>query len=124
VLWVTDGRGLVGVSALKNPRQSYSERVFAKSRSGLRYADYSLEFGYLYVEEDRRGCGYGSALTEGALILAGNAGVFATTREANTEVHPRLVKQGFEQIGVPYESKRGDFNLLLFVRQAPVTSNS
>jgi len=108
--------GLAGVAALKVPRKSYWEGVFEKSKSGLSRADYPLEFGYLYVEEDRRKKGFGRMLIERTLALAGSEGVFATTREENTKVHPRLVEQGFQQSGSPYKSRRGKFNLLLFVR--------
>jgi GNAT superfamily N-acetyltransferase len=121
VLWMSDPRGLTGVAALKIPRQSYWQRVFADTKSGLAYQEYPFEFGYLYVEQDRRGKGYGSALVLKALSLAGNEGVFATTREDNTDVHPCLLKGGFRQIGQPYSSKRGDFRLLLFVRPGAKT---
>lgn len=116
VLWTNDARVLTGVSALKIPRQSYREGVFTKAKSALNHGDYPLEFGYLYVEEDRRKNGYGRVLVKKALSLAGKDGVFATTREANKDFHPFLVDQGFVLVGEPYKSKRGEFNLLLFVR--------
>jgi GNAT superfamily N-acetyltransferase len=116
VLWTQDEKGVAGVAALKIPRQSYWEGVFEKSESGLSHAEFPLEFGYLYVEEDRRKKGLGHMLIQRTLILAGSEGIFATTREKNTRVHSRLIEQGFQQAGSPYKSKRGDFNLLLFVR--------
>lgn len=116
VLWTSDARGLTGVVALKIPRQSYWQRVFADTKCGLPCEEYPFEFGYLYVEKDRRENGYGSALVLKTLSLAENQGVFATTREDNEEFHPFLLKQGFKQVGQPYNSKRGDFRLLLFVR--------
>lgn len=116
VLWTSDKRGLTGVAALKVPRKNYWTRVFADTSSGLLYREYPFEFGYLYVEEDRRDEGYRRALIQKTLSLAGGSGVFATTRETNTDFHPFLLKQGFKRIGQPYKSKRGDFNLLLFVR--------
>lgn len=116
VLWTSDARGLTGVAALKIPRESYRRRVFADTKSGLAYQEYPFEFGYLYVSEDRRENGYGSALVLRTLSLAGNRGVFATTREDNKDFHPFLLKQGFKQVGISYKSKRSDFYLLLFVR--------
>ncbi len=116
VLWASDARGLTGVAALKVPRKSYWQRVFTETNCGLSHQDYPLEFGYLYVETDRRDQGYGRALVQHTLNLAASEGVFATTREANADFHPFLVKQGFERVGQPYKSTRGNFRLLLFVR--------
>lgn len=116
VLWTSDRQGLTGVSALKLPRDNYWQRVFADTGSGLSYREFPVEFGYLYVEKDRRENGYGSALVLRTLHLAENQGVFATTREDNKDFHPFLVKQSFKQVGHAYKSKRGDFRLLLFVR--------
>src|SRR5690349_9800426 len=90
VLWTSDARGLTGVAALKIPRQSYWEGVFTKAKSGLAYQEYPFEFGYLYVEADRRDEGYGRALMQKTLSLAGDKGVFATTREPNLDFHPFL----------------------------------
>ncbi|MGH8251709.1 MAG: GNAT family N-acetyltransferase [Steroidobacteraceae bacterium] len=116
LLWTNDARGLTGVSALKIPRSSYRERVFAEAKCNLHCQDYPLEFGYLYVEEDRRDQGYGTTLVDRTLQLAESDGVFATTRETNEVFHPFLTKRGFVRAGERCKSKRGDFWLLLFVR--------
>jgi hypothetical protein len=116
VVWASDSNGLAGVCALKSPRRNYRRRVFVDSICNLACEAYPLEFGYLYVEVGRRNQGYGNSLVVATLNLAEGCGIFATTREANTEFHALLIRNGFRQVGQAYRSERNESWLFLFVR--------
>lgn len=110
---------LVAVAAIKNPFPSYKRDVFRKAGVPAEADNFSLELGYLFVEEAHRRNGYGPQLVKKAIAPQGGAPIFATTRSNNERMHEILQENGFVQIGSDYPSKRDPSRYLrLFVRQA------
>jgi hypothetical protein len=116
LLWIAEGSALVGVSALKLPRDSYRRRVFTDTNSGLDWRPFKLELGYLFVVPGKQDKGYGRTLLDETLALAGSDAVFATTRVDNEKMHNALPNRGFTRIEPPYGSTDGTRSLVLYVK--------
>jgi len=110
-----DGQ-LVGVGALKHPRSSYRNAVFAKARATAPSDRYPVELGWVVVAKLHQVRGLSARIIGELLALAKNENVFATTR-----VHDRAMRfasvHGFEPNGNPYPSGRG-YNLVLYLHNA------
>lgn len=109
---------LCGVAALKRPEENYRKKISAQSGIPLPEAEYRFELGWVFVMPSARGRGFSVDLTREALSAAGAAGVFATSRSDNIAMHRALAKFGFEPVGEPYPSDRGDYQLQLFLLHA------
>jgi predicted GNAT family N-acyltransferase len=78
-----------------------------------------LEFGYAFVEEDRRGNGDGRDLMIAAMEALGKRAAFATARVTNDRITKILGLNNFEIVGREYPSDDDSSRLLrLFVRPA------
>jgi hypothetical protein len=109
---------LCGIAALKHPEQSYRKHVSTKSTVPLSEKEYPLELGWVFIMPSARGRKFSVDLTRAALAVAGEKGVFATSRVGNSGMHASLEKSGFLPVGIPYPSTRGDYELQVFVRRA------
>jgi GNAT superfamily N-acetyltransferase len=116
-----DGQ-LVGVGALKHPRSSYRNMVFAKAQATVPSDRYRVELGWVVVAKSHQGRGLSARIIGQLLALAKNENVFATTR-----VDERAMRfasaNGFEPNGNSYPSGRG-YNLVLYLHNAAPQSTS
>lgn len=109
---------LVGVAALKHPEAAYRERVSSKSGYPLPVEKFSYELGWIYISPAARRIGLSVSLVHALFARVGNSNVFATARSDNVAIHGSLVKVGFNAVGTPYKSTRGDYALQVFSRHA------
>ena len=109
---------IVGVGALKNPNLDYKLKVFGRTKADAPDDphDYRFELGWFYILEDYRHQGISKKLRNVLLRRAGTAGIYATSKENNVYMHLCLQSRAFVRTGCPYRSDRGNFNLVLFVR--------
>lgn len=121
LLWLQDEKGVYGVAAIKNPTDHHRMGVFEKAGVAGRSSEVALEFGYAFVEEDRRGNGDGRALMIAAMEALGSRAAFATARVANDKITRILARNNFEIVGREYPSDEDPLRFLrLFVRPAQV----
>jgi predicted GNAT family N-acyltransferase len=113
------GEKLVGVAALKRPKDSYRKKVSARSGFELSKSAFPFELGWVYVRPEGRGGGLSKQLVAACLATAGSAGVFATTREDNDPMRCCLAKNGFKRVGQPYKGERGDHLLVVYAQTLP-----
>jgi GNAT superfamily N-acetyltransferase len=114
-LRTSDGR-LVGVGALKHPRPSYRNRVFANAQATTASDEYPVELGWVVVAKTHQGQGLSTRIVAELLPFAKDENVFATTR-ADQRVMHYASDHGFEINGKPYPSGRG-YDLVLCLRNA------
>ncbi|MGH9774231.1 MAG: GNAT family N-acetyltransferase [Candidatus Acidiferrales bacterium] len=107
---------LCGIAALKCPEEGYRKGISNKSGVPLSEAEYPFELGWVFVMPSARGRKFSQDLTRTAIAVAGDKGVFATSRTDNIGMHSSLAKCGFLPTGAPYPSTRGEYKLQVFVR--------
>lgn len=112
IAWVESDNEPVAVGVLKNPVNSYKQKVFQSAGKPELANRYNLELGYIYVDPDFRNQGLASSIVD---ALA-RENIYATTRENNPKMISILKTAGFRQAGDPYPSARGNYNILLWVR--------
>ena len=90
---------IFGVAALKQPKESYREKI--KDRSGvmLLKANYSYELGYIFLDDSLQGHRLSYPLVLAALGYADGAGIFATVRIDNDKMRRTLKRAGFIAVG-------------------------
>jgi predicted GNAT family N-acyltransferase len=119
LLWFQDKNGMYGVAAIKRPSETHHKGVFEKAGVADLSPEFSLEFGYVYVEEDRRKQGEGRELMLAAMKALGGRAAFATARAANDKITKMLEKNDFKIVGHEYSSDDDPSRMLrLFVRAA------
>ena len=117
VAWFESKSSMHAVAALKMPYDSYKERVFRKAGIPEESQKFGLELGYVYVEEAKRGNGYGAALVKRIIETSDKSPVYATTRSDNDAMQAILRKNGFASVGSAYTSERNPSqSLMLFAR--------
>lgn len=116
VFLYSDDHHLIGVSALKRPNLSYKQKVFHHAGSSRSANEFTFELGWIFIEEESRQKGLSKLLMEELLKVAGNAKVYATTREKNTAMRKTNERFGFMQSGSAYQSDEGNYKLVLFTR--------
>ena len=114
-LRASDGQ-LVGVGALKHPRPSYRNRVFANAQATTASDEYRVELGWVVVAKAHQGQGLSTRIVGELLPFAKDENVFATTR-ADERVMRYASDHGFEINGKPYPSGRG-YDLVLYLRKS------
>lgn len=115
LLWMERRGSPFAVAALKTPLGAYKERIFRKAGIPEMHEKFILELGYIYVDEAKRGNGFGRALVKKALALH-KEGIYATSRADNNRMKDILTENGFYAVGLPYKSERSDSRLVLHVR--------
>jgi ribosomal protein S18 acetylase RimI-like enzyme len=111
LLWIEDNGSMVAVAAVKVPLPSYRRGTFNKAKV-LGNAQFPLEIGYICVDANHRRKGYGKALVEMAVEIAGADGIFATTRTNNDGMKTILEDAGFRLTGQAYPSSEDLARLL------------
>lgn len=113
IAWAEQDGRACGVIVLKQPLPAYRDKVFEAAGVPELAQKYRFELGYTYVEPAQRS--QGTSVKLGRLMVRDlNGPVFATTRANNTTVNKLLNFIGFKQLGQPYTSQRGDYNLILW----------
>jgi GNAT superfamily N-acetyltransferase len=116
LVFLRSASALIGIAALKNPRQGYRQRISAETGVEISAASYPYELGYVFITEGQRRRGLSRRLADAALASADGLGVFATSREDNAGMHSTLGNCGFSLAGKPYTSR--DRSIRLFLREA------
>jgi hypothetical protein len=112
-LRASDGQ-LLGVGALKHPRPSYRNKVFADARATVPVDEYPVELGWVVVAKSHQGQRLSTRIVGELLTLAKNENIFATTR-TDQRVMSFASDYGFKINGKPYPSGRG-YDLVLYIR--------
>lgn len=110
---------LAGVAALKEPNIRYKKKVFKKAGSQEDPNKFTLEAGWIYVEDQFRDRKYSRPLLEEVLNHVGDKQVYATTRENNEAMKRTNLRYGLEQSGHPFASEEGNYNLVLYIKRSP-----
>ena len=116
-----DGQ-LVGVGALKHPRSSYRNMVFAKAQATVPSDRYRVELGWVVVAKSHQGRGLSARIISELLALTKNENVFATSCVGDRAMRFASA-HGFEPNGDSYPSGRG-YNLVLYLHNAASQSTS
>jgi RimJ/RimL family protein N-acetyltransferase len=114
-LWV-DGV-LVGVGAVKKRDKGYVTDKFRSAGVPKEAADFSMELGWIYVDEQYRGKGYSRVIAAAGVSQANQSSLFATTKAKNKAMQRTLEGLDFSQLGKSWKSQRGHYELLLYVRR-------
>ena len=104
---------IIAVGALKIPTKKHKEKVFGKSKSGLDPKDFKFELGWIVSLKERQGLG--KKVVE--FLLNCQPKNYATVREDNDAMIHILEKYGFKKYGDPYKSERGDYKIVLYVKE-------
>lgn len=115
LIFLRQGDCLSGVAALKNPLQSYRQKIEKKTGVPVAASDFPFELGYIFVLPSARRQGLSVELTSAALSAAEGKGVFATTRTNNLGMLATLGKFGFVQSGCVYASRKANQDIQLFL---------
>jgi GNAT superfamily N-acetyltransferase len=118
---------LIACGALKIPYCSHKEEVFSNAKASCNASDFEYEMGWDVVEKNHRGNGLQSELISKRLEYAKQLGVkkvYATIQEDN-EVSKNnnerskhnYEKHGFIREGEPFESSRGKYNIVLYIKE-------
>jgi hypothetical protein len=99
-----------GIGALKIPNKTYKEKVFNLSKSEKNPSEYNFELGWLVSLKK----GNGNKIVE--LLASFEQNIYATVREENEKMIHLLKKYGFNQAGFSFESNRGNYQILLFIK--------
>ncbi len=110
-------QALAGVGAVKRPAGDYRQRVFTAAGCELtQAAKNGEEIGWIAVSPEWRGSGIGRLLLGALLKEIGASSCFATTRTDNGAMRRLLESNFFERTGRPFESRLGDYTLVLYQR--------
>jgi hypothetical protein len=107
---------LAGVGALKRPSLGYRTKIFRVAESELAANLYTLELGWVVVDDRYRGQRLPARIVGDLLRVAANEPLFATTRADKAAMHYALEGNRFKREGVPFPSEREDYQLVLFIR--------
>ena len=111
---------IVGVAAIKQPRNTYRDRVFRSA--GVREAacQFQLELGYIFVKPEYRGQRYSYVLSVLAMSQADRKAIYATTRQNNLLMKKTLERLEFRCVGDSWQSDIDENNrLVLYVNTLP-----
>ncbi|OBU17602.1 hypothetical protein AYY19_13180 [Photobacterium aquimaris] len=110
LVFIWEGGVCVAIAGLKNPADTYRNRVFAKAKVEDQKNDYKYEIGYIYSKIK----GVGNELMEAVLKASNSASLFATTKNTNNVMQYLLPKYGFERLGQSYLNDTEEYHLGLF----------
>jgi GNAT superfamily N-acetyltransferase len=107
---------MIAIGAAKKPQSSYARKVFTKA-GVLGWSNYEYEVGYIYVLPEYRGHLFSRLLMEALIDACGDVSIFATTKADNERMIRTNRRLNFIQAGVPFQSERGPYNILLWTRE-------
>lgn len=112
LLFCHDSTNIFGIGALKIPFENHKRSIFNNAKSVNKFNDYQYELGWIVVLEENQGIG--KTITK-ELSERKNK-IYATVRENNLKMIYILEKLGFSKEGLPYDSTRGNYKLLLYLK--------
>jgi GNAT superfamily N-acetyltransferase len=115
-----DGDKLVGIAAIKNPRNSYKVGVFKKAGYLELESQFQMELGWVFTLKECRGQKIASNLIEELINYSNSKNLFATTKTNNTSMHYLLIKNGFEIFGKSFSGRDTNYPLHLYLRKAEI----
>ena len=107
---------LVGTGALKYPRPTYRNKVFADARATVSADEYRVELGWVVVAKAYQGRRLSTRIVGELLAFARSENIFATTR-TDERVLSFAFDCGFKINGKPFPSGHG-YDLVLYLRNA------
>ncbi len=105
---------LVAIGAIKRPDKNYRKDVFKEAGSDRSPKNFNFELGWLNTKPAFRKQGIIKDIVSKLLAVLPKEAIYATT--SHTYIESFLGKFGFIQSGLPYKSKRGDYNLFLLIK--------
>ena len=108
---------LVGIAALKRPHVIYRNYITSSTDTPLSSITYPYELGWVYILPSARGKKYSRLVAQAAIENAAGHGIFATCRAENESMHRTLNRLGFLMAGNTFDSRRGKYNLILFLNR-------
>ncbi|MBM4910120.1 N-acetyltransferase [Vibrio parahaemolyticus] len=103
----------IAIAGLKNPLSQYKSKVFKSAGVEDQVTNYKYEVGYIFSKV----AGVGNELMKAVVEAAGDAKVFATTRDSNSVMQHLLPKYGFERLGDSYWNNSNEYLLGLFAQK-------
>ena len=113
LLFYPDAKVIEAIGALKIPNKSYKEKVFLKSKAKLNPNSFDYELGWIVSLTN--GQGIGKAVTK--YLAEYKPKIYATVREKNEKMHHIMRTNSFQQIGLSYDSERGDYKNMLYIKE-------
>jgi len=105
---------LAGITALKNPKPEYKEKIFLKAGIAELANKYLYELGYAVTLPEYRNQGIALKLAEELLKHSNNQNVYAAIKTTNLQPQNILTQVNFKKIGKPYQSKSEVFQIFGF----------
>jgi hypothetical protein len=118
IVFLRRSEGLIGVAGLKRPSANHRKEVAASAGVPLPPNAFPFELGWVFIMPSARGNHLSLPLCRPLIEAAGDQGVFATSKTKNDGMHSTLGKLGFSSAGKAYPSRRGDYQLQVFLRHA------
>lgn len=117
VVMIKDGERVIATGAIKVPGHAYKADVFTKAKCPEAPNNFSIEFGWVVVDEDYKGQRLSSLISDAAMLGFEGWPIYSTSRSTNERMHSSLLRHGLVRTGVEYPSKEhpGE-NIALFVR--------
>ncbi len=111
ILFINNTENPKGIGALKIPNKSYKESKFKSSKSNKNPDSFPYELGWVVSREK----GSGNKIVK--ILSESDQNIYATVREENEVMIYLLKKYGFKQEGFSFNSERGNYKILLFIKQ-------
>lgn len=110
------GEQTVAIGAIKQPVLKYRNETFAKAALADIASEYEYELGWLYVSPRFRKNGLAAQIVGALVDTVENNGLYATSKEMNTNMHSVLLRNNFRHDGKSYESTLSQESVKLFLR--------
>ena len=115
LIFITDNNEIIGIAGVKNPNQSYIEKISKKT--SIKISNNMKELGWIYILPEYQGQGLANKLMEYIYKnILNDIECYATTREKNNVMKHLLEKYLFDVSGEKYASENGNYNLELYVK--------
>lgn len=111
LLFVPSPINIKAVGALKIPNESHKNKVFKNANSESEPIEYDFELGWIVSKKK----GLGNFTTE--ILSEYKTKIYATVRNDNNIMLHILEKYGFKQNGNPFQSDRGDYQIVLLTKE-------
>lgn len=110
------GEQTVAVGAIKQPASNYRNETFAKATLTDIASKYEYEIGWLYISPRFRNKGLATQIVNALVDTVENKGLYATSKEINTDMHSVLLKNNFRHDGKSFKSTLTQESVKLFLR--------
>lgn len=115
LFFVYEDEKVIGIAAIKNPRDTYIKKIFSKSNTSHILNDGMKEIGWIFILEEYRRMNICKSLFKYILENTDQKNIFVTIRASNTAMQHVLESNNFIQVGNDYLSERGDYKLKIYI---------